>query len=223
MRKGLYKLCIDKLEINKKDILLDVGCGKLGVIEAYAITLSRLVVAVDINLNNLLEAKSGLLEKKAEFIRASVTFLPFKSNSINKLSMLDVLEHIPAEDELKALSEIRRVILRGSGRFAISVPNKTFLSILLDPAFLLMSHRHYDATDFLEKIKQAGLSVIELSSHGGIRYAILWQIWYLVSLFMKVKGVNCRSKIHLHLGIWIDMEYNPRKNGHSLFLLGKSK
>jgi len=64
--------------------------------------------------------------------------------------MLDVLEHIPAEDELKTLSEIRRVILSGSGRFAISVPNKTFLSILLDPAFLLISHRHYDAIDLLE-------------------------------------------------------------------------
>ena len=59
--------------------------------------------------------------KMADIIRASATYLPFRDMSFNKVSMLEVLEHLDKKDSILAIDEVYRVLKNG-GKSMISTP-----------------------------------------------------------------------------------------------------
>jgi 2-polyprenyl-3-methyl-5-hydroxy-6-metoxy-1,4-benzoquinol methylase len=56
-------------------------------------------------------------------VQADGADLPFLSESLDKLSLLEVIEHVPQDAFIKMLQEARRVITP-DGRVIISTPNK---------------------------------------------------------------------------------------------------
>lgn len=105
-------------------------------------------------------------------VRASVLFLPFRENTFSATIFSEVLEHLPAGKEKKALGEIHRVLSQ-NGTLILSTPASEGtwgkLYWLGDPAFWLINHRHYLERELKQLLGSAGLSVENLSRRGGPR------------------------------------------------------
>ena len=67
---------------------------------------SEWTVGIDIRAKALIEAK----KKGLDVLMASATFLPFKNSTFNKISILEVMEHLKPSEELTCLQEIYRAL-----------------------------------------------------------------------------------------------------------------
>ena len=92
--------------------VLDAGCGEGVLVDEYADRLS--IEGVDPNYTS------------DRVKAASVTSLPYPDAVFDRALCLDVLEHLPFEDQSRALAELRRV-LRPDGELLVSVPNLAHL------------------------------------------------------------------------------------------------
>ena len=147
--------------------VLDVGCFN-GWFEKYA--KCSFVVGVDVDL----KAKGG------NFIRASASFLPFRRGAFSSACMFDVLEHLPSERG--ALIEAYRVLLC-RGLLYISVPNRSSLSVFLDPAFYMRGHRHYSLLTLYWLLNRNGFTVTSWRRRGGVVEAFSVLMLYLFKRF----------------------------------------
>jgi SAM-dependent methyltransferase len=100
--------------------VLDVGCAE-GFITYRISESGRCVVGVDIHQACLREAKRRV--GRCDFVRSSITNLPFEPDAFDAVCLLEVLEHLPSVIQKKGLSEIDRV-LRPGGSLVVSVPYK---------------------------------------------------------------------------------------------------
>jgi len=94
-------------------VLLDVGCWN-GSFSQYLQGIKY--IGVDINLQALKKAK----EKRIDVILTSCDFLPFKNESFDACSMIEVIEHLYFPS--RAVKEVYR-ILRSNGNLILSTPN----------------------------------------------------------------------------------------------------
>lgn len=92
--------------------VLDAGCGEGILVEEYAGRLA--IEGIDANYAS------------AHVRQASLTALPYQDNTFERALCLDVLEHLPMEEQPKALAELFRV-LRPGGEVLVSVPNLAHL------------------------------------------------------------------------------------------------
>lgn len=110
---------------SKVKTYLDIGCGATGytIIEA-ARRNNWLSFGVDISIEAMLRAKN--LAKKqgvadiTAFLVCSAESLPFRSNSLDYISAISLLEHL--ENDEKAIRSLY-TILKGEGHLYICVPN----------------------------------------------------------------------------------------------------
>jgi len=92
--------------------VLDAGCGEGVLVEEYA---SRLrIEGVDLHYSSA-RVRTGAL-----------TALPVETASFDRILCLDVLEHLPFNDQLPALKELYRALVPG-GELLLSVPNLAHL------------------------------------------------------------------------------------------------
>ncbi len=109
--------------IERKDIVLDLGCGN-GQNTIKAAKVAKRVIGVDIDGNLLKLAKKSvdrLSIKNIKFEKSDVEKkINFKNNSFNKIIFLDVLEHLNNRDQI--LKGIKR-ILKPHGMLFLCVPN----------------------------------------------------------------------------------------------------
>jgi ubiquinone/menaquinone biosynthesis C-methylase UbiE len=91
-------------------VVIDIGCGKHKVKGAFGIDISK---ACDINI-----------------IYDANLPLPLKNNSVDRIIMRQVLEHM--RDTIKIMIEIHRVLKKG-GIFVIEVPHVGSLQAFADP------------------------------------------------------------------------------------------
>lgn len=119
------KSLIDSLEPNKSTVLLDVGCGSGGLLQAadgsYGAT-----IGVDIALRWLVIAKKRLDEAgiQSTLICADVENLPFKDKSFDQVVANDVLEHVYDVD--RALQKMSQQ-LKDNGKLWVSGSNRFFI------------------------------------------------------------------------------------------------
>lgn len=147
---------------NKK--LLDVGCWT-GQFISLALESTSNVYGIDPGKEAISYAKHKY--KKAHFKVGTADELPYKNSSFDVVTFLEVIEHIPKESETKSLLEICRV-LKPKGILVLSTPSNHPLSILLDPAYFMIGHRHYGVKQLSTMIKTSGFDILEIKKTGGL-------------------------------------------------------
>lgn len=109
--------------INKKDVVLDVGCGN-GQHTLKSACFAKEIIGIDYNSQSLVLAAKFAKEeniKNVKFIKGNIERrLPFKSVFFDKVLFLDVLEHLNNREN--AMEEIFRV-LKPHGLLFLSIPN----------------------------------------------------------------------------------------------------
>lgn len=116
LRNIELKYVLKYLEPKRGEKILDVGCGK-----GYFCNIlnSKGCICLGIDPSNKdIEIASKYQDKDIKFSIASAEKLPFKEAYFDKIASVCVLEHV--NDELKALSEINRVLKEG-GVFVASL------------------------------------------------------------------------------------------------------
>lgn len=131
-------------------VLLDIGCGKVPLYEAYRPYISDNIC---IDWANSAHGCS-YLDHEVDLI----TNLPFADEEFDTIILSDVLEHIPNPERL--LGEISRVLTKG-GNLIMNVP---FLYWVHEAP-----HDYYRYTEFAlqELLARAELDIVMLESLGG--------------------------------------------------------
>lgn len=116
-----FNKVISLLNPQKKEYILDVGCGS-GIYAKGLLENGSRVAAVDL-ANDYLKQTKKLVGKNPdlELVVADATQLPFKKNTFDKVLFTEVIEHIP--DYKNSLQEIKRVLKEG-GVVVISTPSR---------------------------------------------------------------------------------------------------
>ncbi|MBU0923017.1 class I SAM-dependent methyltransferase [Patescibacteria group bacterium] len=121
-KESLARYEFAKRCFGKNAKVIDIGCGTgygsavLG--EKYEVT------AID-NNNEAIEYANKHYSKKARFLKANATTLPFEDSKFDAACSFEVIEHL--KDTHKFMKEVHRV-LRPGGKFILSTPNKFFHS-----------------------------------------------------------------------------------------------
>lgn len=119
------------LDPKPDDMILDVGCGS-GVFAAQlADRVSNQVIGIDSNEVAIVFARKQFRKPNLRYDLGFVDDLNFPENSINKISFLEVIEHIYPEQAANTLCEFYRILHTG-GRLVISTPNSNSLWPLIE-------------------------------------------------------------------------------------------
>ena len=160
-----HKRSLDFAGNLKDKVILDIGCS-IGWFEKFAIGKGCLrIVGMDLCENNLSNAVLQVNHERAKFLKGCALDLSACGEDVfDVVVMWEVMEHLPFNAEQKSLKEVARV-LKSSGVLFVSVPNKSFWSCALDPAWYL-GHRHYSRKCVSTIFSKSGF-IIEKVEYGG--------------------------------------------------------
>jgi SAM-dependent methyltransferase len=154
--------------------VLDVGCSNGWLEHLLAATPMVDVTGVDVDAASLDEARRNAT--RARFQRATALDLPFPNATFDGAVMFEVIEHVPARTEPRALAEVRRVLKSGAW-FILSTPNAHPVATALDPAWYL-GHRHYSSRALERLLTDSGFRVEWQAIRGGF-----WEIGGMFALY----------------------------------------
>lgn len=180
------KFSLPYIKIGK---VLDIGCWT-GQFEKLAVKHTKEIWGIDPGSEAIKTAK--MLTPKAKFKVGNALDLKFKNNYFNTVTILDVIEHIPKGSEYKCLKEINRV-LKPNGYLIISTPHSHLLSILLDPAYFLIGHRHYSEKKLRKLLSMAGFKVFRVKKTGGITRITTTLLEYFFKHILRKKYIISKS------------------------------
>jgi len=190
--------------LDRADYILDAGCG----VGNYLHMIDR-KGCFGVDLDRYAVGTANKYCVNSNFLIASVLDLPFRDNAFNVVTIFEVIEHLPAGTEKRAIAEIRR-ILNSFGIILLSTPNHHFLCNIMDPAFLLYGHRHYKIKKLMELIIDVGFSVEEYVIRGGLSRLLSQNIFYFNKHILHRRG----GKIQDFLDDKSDKELNSNKEGN---------
>jgi glycosyltransferase involved in cell wall biosynthesis/precorrin-6B methylase 2 len=108
--------------VSPRDILLDAGCGSGNFCFRFAGSCAK-VYGVDVFADAVNFASKTARRNKVQnavFIEAPLEKIPLENSSVDKIFLVDVIEHLRAPGH--AIKELRRV-LRPGGKLAVITPN----------------------------------------------------------------------------------------------------
>lgn len=108
------------LYIDKKDIIIDIGCGSGVQIRETGASDAKMVLGIDLNRNALKFAREKGIPN-SDYILADAEHLPVRSGKVDKIICAEIIEHLISPD--KMVSEIKRV-LNKDGEIVITTPNE---------------------------------------------------------------------------------------------------
>lgn len=141
-----------------KPVIVDVGCGD-GAFSAATFNMRARafqMLGIDGSKRQLNMAKKRAIYPSV--ILADARFLPIKSDSLNTVISISVLEHIPELDDV--LKELYR-ILRKSGVLFFTVPTK----IYNDSFFISKILSSFSKITYVEKMREKYIKYMERSLH----------------------------------------------------------
>jgi SAM-dependent methyltransferase len=144
--------------------LLDIGCGG-GHLLAAAIRHGYQGVGTDLSY----EACAIARHRSIPTLQADGTILPFRSRSLNIVTLINVLDHLP--DPLATLQEVFRVLAPG-GYLVIRIPNAAFhRSCIRALCHLgpLIRRRGWDQYPILHLFAFTGAGLFHTVSRAGLR------------------------------------------------------
>lgn len=204
------RVCAKSLALGCGDSFLDLGCGESADLVRYASESGcPCVLAIDVDPVKLTRTRRQG-SNEIHLLRASGTHLPLRDETVAKIAMTEVIEHLPRGREIQSLREIRRV-LRTGGRLFLSTPNKRLIFMILDPA-IAVGHRHYSPTELIARISASGLKIMEIATYGGFGEGVLTPIFYLLRM-LRLCGYQMPGLMLGH----VDREYElPRESGYTI-------
>lgn len=147
---------------NKK--ILDVGCWT-GQFEELAVKEARQIVGIDPGEEAIKYAKQRL--PKVKFLTGTLDTIVFPKNSFDVVTLFDVLEHLQKNTEVHTLKKIHS-LLKPNSHLIITTPNNHFLSVILDPAFFLLEHRHYSPNALRDILNRSNFKVEKIFTYGNL-------------------------------------------------------
>jgi ubiquinone/menaquinone biosynthesis C-methylase UbiE len=102
------------------ETILDIGCAE-GYITKYISEGAVRTIGIDSDLQHLRVAVKRV--KAADFINASIEYTPFRNNSFDSITILEVMEHLPGNMQQRGLEESFQ-LLQKNGVLIISIPYK---------------------------------------------------------------------------------------------------
>ena len=147
----IVKRILDRLNLNSTDIL-DAGCGtgfNLNYLNEYGT-----VIGSDFSKEALKFCK---IRKHKNLVQADTEILPFKSNTFDLITALDLLEHL---NDIEALKEFYRV-LKPNGYLVATVPAFDFMWSKHDEA--LHHKRRYNKAQLKDALKSNGFIIEKIS------------------------------------------------------------
>ncbi len=144
--------------------ILDIGCWT-GQFEQLILKDAKEVVAIDPGKEAIQYAKKRL--PKVKFITGTLDTVALQKNSFDVVLLLDVIEHLPENTEVETLKKIYS-LLKQKGYLIITTPNNHLLSVLLDPAFYLIGHRHYSKNKLKNMLYESNFSVEKIFTYGNL-------------------------------------------------------
>ncbi len=103
-----------EVELVDRDPVLDLGCGN-GRHAGYLEARGYRVVCADISWGMLMVAR----RRVRELVQCDASALPFRDSSFGTVLYLATVHHLPREDRLRSMMEVKRV-LRPGGRLIVS-------------------------------------------------------------------------------------------------------
>jgi len=165
--------------------VLDAGCGEGDFLAAFPNS-----VGIDINLGHLKKAKT----KNRNVVLASVTHIPFKSESIDCIYSHDVIEHLDVNSAYEMFLEFQRVLKKGGCivlRTQMATPKiwNTFSHVKPYPASAikkLLSTEHMETFSPLKT-----LNIKEVYYFGKYsKIKILRYLYSFIAHFLKVGRIS---------------------------------
>jgi 2-polyprenyl-3-methyl-5-hydroxy-6-metoxy-1,4-benzoquinol methylase len=197
---------LDPKDLTGKDVL-DIGCG-FGWFERHAIKQDiKKIIAMDHTDEDLKTIRKFILDPRVDFSVGSAIALPFPDNSFDTVVTWEVLEHIPKRTEVQMFREMKRV-LRPEGRIYLSTPHHSFITNLLDPAYLLTGHRHYKPRMIEKFAEEAQLTVENMTVKGGFLDSI-----FVLNLYIAKWIFRRRPFFENFFNKSADRRYTSSKNG----------
>lgn len=178
--KFYYKLSIPYIK-NKK--VLDIGCWS-GMYESMAVAKANHITGIDPSVNAINMAKK--LVPEASFYVGRAEKLDFKDNSFDTVIFSEVIEHISKGSEERAIKEVFRVLKPG-GYLLLTTPRNHLLSILLDPAYFLIGHRHYSAEFLKDLFEKNGFKIKYQAYYGGVCFLVVSNLEILFKHLLGIK------------------------------------
>ena len=185
--------------------VLDIGCGK-GFITSFISQVSDSSVGVEPNIHSLTVTRKRV--KQADFLHATIEYLPFRDHSFDAVCLLEILEHLPEESLSEGIKETNRV-LRTGGTLLISVPYKERIQFTqcihcgkLTPLWgHLRSLDEHKVTELLPSCyrltKKKHMPNVGILSCLNIFQPLPLELWILINDFLGV----------IRKGYWIILKY----------------
>jgi len=117
-----FEVCLEMLEVRPSMRVLDVGCGSGVFADMVAAVDGTEVTAVDGNREAISFAQQQFRRSNLNFRHGLVDELAFETSSFERISCLEVIEHIHPEQGRAVLRTFHRLLVPG-GRLVISTPN----------------------------------------------------------------------------------------------------
>ena len=117
-----FEVCLDMLDAGAGMRILDVGCGSGVFADMVAAVGGTEVTAVDGNREAVSFAEHQFSRSNLSFVHGLVDELAFESSSFDRISCLEVIEHIHPEQGRAVMQTFHRLLAPG-GRLVISTPN----------------------------------------------------------------------------------------------------
>jgi SAM-dependent methyltransferase len=202
---------VDVADVQNKDVL-DVGCG-YGFFELWAAKKGvRHITGIDMTPEDLKTASRYVQFPNVAFRQGSAIEIPLETGTCDTVVSWEVIEHIPKKTEPVMFREVHRV-LRPGGVFYLSTPNRAIRSILGDPTYWMINHRHYSLRFFQDLATGAGFRVVKHATKAGLGEILdAWNLYVSKWIFRRDRFLKTRSQA------LTDYDYARRSGFNTLFV-----
>jgi ubiquinone/menaquinone biosynthesis C-methylase UbiE len=181
----VVNLCSEFSLSGKK--VLEIGCGWGGFIY-FLLGQGANVVGIEPTDDDLKTARDDSRLTDATFLKASGLQLPFVDETYDFIFAWEVLEHIPKGTEDLFFAEAYRCLKQG-GIMAFSTPSHNFRSIMWDPAYFLLKHRHYKYSQLDAYASKSNFQILKQVKLGNLLLA-LWNLSTYISKWILRRDTN---------------------------------
>lgn len=196
--------------------------GRLRVVDQLARRAGGFMLSVGSKSTKIADINVDLKRRVNPDIVATVFHLPFRSELFDTILFTDVVEHLPEDTEVVALSELKRC-LKSTGRIVLSTPNAIRLFKLLDPSRWGRSHRSYSVKTISGLVNRASLHIEVATVSGGVWEGIGLLVYYAI-VYPLGRILGREVPFPSKLGQMSDAQYkNPRNTGYTIFVVCSPK